>query len=280
MNLTVKEFEYYSDITRKFFNYMNGKVNRILCTLEIRLSDPINHAMGNIVFPNFVTIYLGTIAENYNPEVAEVLTKEDFMVSSIAWSICHELFHSDQLISMVQYGLNQEYKDKVEMEVELKSYKWVNTHVNELSKLCGFRFHIENLCTTELEKAIEISAKYKSADAKEYYLQTIFNTILRNLDMIYDPVLDIFIKDYKVDNIMIKFESDDKTLLQIKKDGVYLSENMSAFAKLVYTYSGQFDWYVVTVTVDTLEDGKTAIVDFSKENATINPIIFKEDNYV
>lgn len=277
MNLTVKEFEYYSDITRKFFNYMNGKVNRILCTLEIRLSDPINRAMGNIVYPNFVSIYLGTILDNYSPEIAEVLTKEDFMVSSIAWSICHELSHSDQLISMVQYGSNQEYKNKVEMEVELQSHNWVCAHVNELSSLCGFRFHIEDLCTTELEEAIEMSVKYKSADVKEYYLQTIFNTILRNLDMIYDPVLDIFIKDDKVDNIIIKFESDDKTLLQIKKDGVYLSENMSAFAKLVYMYSGRFDWYVVTVTVDTLEDGKTAIVDFSKENATINPIIFKEE---
>lgn len=277
MNLSVKEFEYYSDITRKFFDYMNGKVNRILCTLEIRLSDPINRAMGNIVYPNFVSIYLGTISDNYSPEIAEILTKEDFMVSSIAWSICHELFHSDQLISMVQYGSNQEYKNKVEMEVELQSHNWVCTHINELSSLCGFRFHIEDLCTTELEEAIEINAKYKSSGVKEYYLQTIFNTILRNLDMVYDPVLDIFIKDDKVDNIIIKFESDDRTLLQIKKDGVYLSENMSAFAKLVYMYSGQFDWYIVNVTVDTLEDGKTAVVDFSKEKATINPIIFKEE---
>lgn len=277
MNLTVKEFEYYSDITRKLFNYMNGRVNRILCTLEIRYLDTINHAMGNIVFPNFVTVYLGTISENYTPNIAAVMTKENFMITSIAWSICHELFHSDQLISMVQYGSNQEYKEKVEMAVELKSHNWICDHIDELSSICNFRFGIEDITTNDLEEAIRTSTKYKSAGVKEYYIQTIFNIILKNLDMLYDPVLDIFVKDDKAANIFITFEENKDTLVQIKKDGKYLSESMNKFAELVYLYSGRFHRYEVTATVDYYEDGKTVLVDFGIENAIIKPIMFKED---
>lgn len=278
MNLTVEEFYYFANIAQKLFNYMNGRVNRVLCTLDIKARDLERGALANIVFPNYVSVYLDSISMNYTiSNLDEVLEFEDYMISTIAWSLCHELHHADQLMSVMQYVNNEEYKQNVEMAVELNSYNWVCNHINELSNVVGYRFSIEDIGSELLDDARRHSISYKHANAKDYYLQVIYNTIFRNLDMIYDDALKLLIDDKLADDIILEFSHNDSDKVCIKKDGVYLLENISTFAALAYKFAGQYDKYQIEAVIDdyTSNTGKKlSTIKFILDNKEMNPIYF------
>lgn len=277
MNLTVEEFCYFADITKKLFDYMNGRVNRILCVLDVKAKDIERSALANIVYPNYISVYIDTISENYTISgLDELMGYEDYMTTIIAWSICHELFHADQLMSIVQYCNNEEYKQNVEMAVELNSYNWICNHIDELSNVVGFRFSIESVGSELLENARRSSISYKYAGVKDYYLQTIYNIIFRNLDIIYDEALKVLIDDNLSDDIILEFSPNDK--ICIKRNGVYLSENINTFASLAYKFAGQYDNYQIEAVVDIYRDEEktTSVIKFVMKNIKNMPIYFSE----
>lgn len=274
--MTIEEYQYYSSITTKLFDYMNGQINVIncQCKLEINMYDLVNGTYGNIRYPNMIIINVGTIIDSWNDDYIRYMNKQDYVGTCIAWAIAHELHHADQLISMIQYNRNPDYKRAIETDVEQASYRWVGVHAREISAIGGFRVVINDLETPALNDGIGM---YTKASVKEFYLQTIANVILRDFSAFQS--LSVFTDDSLADDIVIVFNDMDSSVV-IKSYGNYLIQNIDIFANLAYRYAGYFDTYSITAKVDynttVKTDRKIAIVTFTISDSLVYPMIFKK----
>lgn len=128
--MTIEDYRVYSAMAKILFGYMNGKINTLnkYCTMNLMMYDFANKNFGIINYPNYITIYIGNIVDSWRDEWSSIISRHDYIGSCIAWAIAHELHHADQLISMLQYNANQDYKRQVENDVERASYDWVKRH--------------------------------------------------------------------------------------------------------------------------------------------------------
>lgn len=269
--MTIEDFRKYSDITIRLFNYMNGRINQLNnnCILNINPYDLITGTYGNIKYPNVISIHVGTIVDSWNDEWSSIINKDDYIGSCLAWAISHELHHADQLISMIMYNRNIEYKNKVEGDVERASYDWVAYHAKELSKVGGFNVLINKLQSESLPDI----GNYTRADAKQFYLQTIANVIIRDLEL-YEQ-LKIFTNDEMCSDIILVFNSLDTIV--IKSNGRFLEENIVPFTRLVYEYCGKYNIYHIYVDISLAynNDGRcTATAQFKISDPLIDPMTF------
>ena len=274
MKLTINEFHEYSEIAKRVFAFMNGKINILnnRCSISIEMYDFLNKTYANIRYPNNITIYIGTIIDSWIPSWEIYLNKKDYIGTCIAWALSHELHHADQLISMVQYNRNSSYKTSVEEAVELASYNWVNINKIELSQVGGFNVIIDKLDSNTLPK--NKKCDYRKATVKEYYLQTIANVLLRDLDVFVK--LRAFTNDEEADDIILCFSDHDKII--IKENGEYLIENVNRFSNLVYIWAGYYDTYSVAASTTFMQSGNKTIayVRFDFSDRLINGMVFKE----
>lgn len=261
--MIIEEFNMYQDVAIKLFNYMNGRVNTLnrYCILEIDMYDFINGTYGNIRYPNHVVLFLGTIVDSWNDEWEEFMPKYDYICTVLSWVIAHELSHADQLISMINYTDNPSYKAIIEGETNKASYDWVRSHSREISCVGNFKCVINNISTDHLP-----DGGYKKASVKEFYLQTIANIVIRDLDVFRD--LELFSDDKKYDTIILDFNSTD--CVTIKSDGSYIPENVNIFSDIVYKYAGYWDTYSIDIKI--LANGSTAILKFIIKDQIINAI--------
>ena len=271
--MTFEEYHYYSDIANRLFNYMNGNINVLNsnCSLYIDMYDYITGTYANIRYPNFVTIHIGTIIDTWKESWEGYINKKDFICTCIAWALSHELHHADQLISMIQYKSNIEYKDKVEADVSRASYDWVLNHSKELSSIGGFTVVINDLDSVSLPD----HENYTKASVKEFYLQTIANIILRDLDLFNK--LSVFTNDSITDDIILIFNNQDQ--IAIKSFGNYIPENVNTFSQLAYKWAGYFDRYRIAAEMTRVicNDGrKLAIVKFNISDQLVNGMIMKK----
>lgn len=271
--MTVEEYRKYSDITVRLFNYMNGRINQLNnnCILNIDPYDLITGTYGNIKYPNIIFIHVGTVVDGWNDEWSIYINKDDYIGSCLAWAISHELHHADQLISMIMYNRNAEYKSKVEGDVERASYDWVANHAKELSQVGGFNVLMNRLQSNTLPE----SGNYTKANAKQFYLQTIANVIIRDLDL-YEQ-LKVFTNDDLCSDMILVFNSIDTIV--IKSNGKFLDENIVPFSRLAYEYCGQYNMYHIYVDVSLAYNsiGRCiATVQFKISDPLIYPMTFKE----
>ena len=75
--MTIQEFNYYSDIVTKLFNYMNGKINKLNtnCQLFIDSYDRITNIFAEIKFPSYIHIRIGNIVDSWNDEWSQYMSK-------------------------------------------------------------------------------------------------------------------------------------------------------------------------------------------------------------
>lgn len=267
--MTNTEFRYYSNKAINIFNYMNGRINIInnFCYLDIGYYDFLQNTYANIRYPNNITIHIGTIVDSWNDNWSNIMTKSDYVCTCIAWALAHELHHADQLISMVNYNANIDYKNKVEGDVERKSYDWVFNHSRELHDIGGFNVVIHNLESPTLPE----SGSYTKASVKEFYLQTIANIILRDFDLFNN--LKVFSDNYDTNSIILNFNNMD--FVQIKNNGEYIPYNINYFSQLVYKWAGDFDIYKVSAS-SYVDSNKNATVVFNISEAYKNALVFKK----
>lgn len=271
--MTVEDYYKYSDMVVRLFNYMNGRINQINnnCFLIIDPYDFINNAYGNIRYPNLVLIHVGTVVDDWQDEWSKFINKDDYIGSCLAWAISHELHHVDQLISMIMYNRNSAYRNQMEADVERASYDWVVNHAKEISQIGGFNVLMHKLHSTALPK----SGNYIKANAKQFYLQTIANIIIRDLDL-YEG-LRVFTNDDMCNDMILVFNSIDTIV--IKSNGRFLDENIVPFSKLVYEHCSKYNKYHVYVDVifSTNSLGRRiATVQFTISDPVIYPMVFKE----
>lgn len=270
--MTNFEYNFYQDIAKKLFDYMNGRINQMnnRCILYIDMYDNIRNTYATIRYPNHIFLHLGNIIDSWQDEWSRFIRKDEYVSTVLAWAIAHELFHADQAIQMVMYLSNNAYKEDKENDVQRSSYDWVSSHQSILSNLIGIRIDMEAITSDSLPD----EGHYRKASPAEFYKQTIANTILKDLQLFNK--MTFFTNDAEADNIMIMFNSSEP--LVIKSRGKYLVENIGAFSDLVYRYVAYYDVYVVNVDIEplTTENGKTVVVDFKVENPLFYPMMFKK----
>ena len=273
--MTVEDYGIYSELTRKLFDFMNGRINVLNknCELHIDPYDYITNTNANIRYPNNIFVHIGNIVDSWNNDWARFVTRHDFISTTLAWAIAHELFHADQLISMLQYNKNDRYRRSIEGDVERASYDWVSRHAKEISKIGGFNVIIRELTAQSLPK----TSNYKKASIKEYYIQTIANIILRDFTVTNN--LSSLKDDSTVKTIWINF--NDAEVVCIKRGGEYLEESIQLFTQLAYNWAGNFDIYRVlaseSVFVDRATNEECAEIKFMFKDQKIRGVIFKED---
>lgn len=269
--MTILEYNHYSEMASKLFNYMNGKINNLNsnCTLYIDMYDYIHGTYGNIRYPNYIYIHIGTIVDSWDDSWVVCMSKESYVGSCIAWALSHELHHADQLISMIRYNTNPSYKESVENDVSRASYDWVYDHRGDISLIGGFEVTIKDISSTSLPDF----ANYQKASVKEFYLQTIANIIIRDLDLFNK--FNIFTNDLLVDDIVLTFNDIDSVV--IKSKGIYLIENINIFSSIAFKWAGYFDVYKISTSSKTVisDDRKKAYVYFNTNDSLIHPMTFK-----
>ena len=266
---TLNQLQEYAKIAYNLFNFMNGKINTMnICTFRIEWYDYNGrNAYGNINYPNDVYINICTIIESWRDEWSGVMSKRDYICTLIAWTIAHELFHADQLISMVVYNRDPDYKYKVEGDVQRSSHDWISKNTRKLGEIGNFKCQIRYIGSENLPDWSD----YRKASAKEYYLQTIANVILRDLDLFRK--LTVFHNDDEADSILVIFNNMDS--VYIKDNKKYLKENVGLFSQLAYKYAGQYNQYSVKISTSILEN-KKCIINIQCTNQMVDAMRFKQ----
>lgn len=271
--MTIQEFDHYSDIATRLFNYMNGKINVLnnKCQLFIDSYDRITELFAEIKFPCYIFIRIGNIVDSWNEEWTQYMTKEQYLQSVIAWSISHELHHADQLLSMVTYNANPEYKNKIEIDVEMTSYEWVLQHQDAINYMLGTCIDMKSVYSESLNGV----NNYQKASVKEFYLQMIGNIILKDLDLFYE--LKVFTNDSLCDDMILVF-NDIETVV-IKSNGEFISSNINTFIDLVNRYCAIYNVYSIyaEVTIGYNTYGRNvATVRFNFKDELIYPLSYKK----
>ena len=268
----IEELQEYISAANTFFEFMNGKINTMNpCTFRIEMYDYNGRAYANINYPNDVYINIGTIAESWNDEWIQIMSKRDYIFTIIAWSIAHELFHADQLISMVAYNHDPTYRLKVEGDVQRASYDWVYKNRKKLSELGNFNCKIAFISSEILPPVSD----YRKASAKEFYFQTIANIILRDLELFNQ--LTILKNDNDTDSILVVFNKQDS--IMIKEKGMYKDDRIKQFSDLAYKYAGQYVRYSVSIATQ-LYNNKSCIVDITITDQLVEMMRFKKEDKV
>lgn len=269
--MNIEEYKYYSNISKNIFEYMNGKINTMNynCSLHIDMYDYINNTYANIRYPNQIFIHVGTIIDSWENEWSKYMRKDSYIVSVIAWALSHELHHADQLISMIQYNRNIEYKKEIEQDVERASYNWVSKHSKEIEVLIGIPIVINEITSDSLGN----SNNYTKATVEQFYKQTIANTIIRDMDLFNS--LQVFTNDSICDDIILIFNNNEKLI--IKSNGKYLAENIDKFSFFAYQYAGYWDTYHINACCTLIEKNNKRIgnVYFTISDMLIRPMVFK-----
>lgn len=270
--MTIEDFNYYSAMAERLFAFMNGKVNILNsnCHLIIDMYDFVTKTYAGIRYPNYITIFIGSIVDSYDlNKYGKLMTKDEYIGTTISWTLCHELYHADQLISMIMYKV-PEYKLMIEQQVDQASHNWVFTHSDEISAIGGFKCSIKKLTSSTLTGDIS----YKRASIKQYYLQTIANIIIRDLEVFYS--IKAFTDDTLYDNIVLLFNGVEE--VTIKSNGKYIEESIPAFNELTYKYAGFYDaGYSLNIDeYKTMDNSSTAIMKISIKNQLTNGIIFAD----
>lgn len=262
------EFENYAAYTRMLFIYMNGRINVLNnnCNLEIGYIGE-NYRYGAIRYPNHITIYIGSILSTWNDKWTKIVSKKDYVMTCVALAIAHELHHADQLISMLNYNDDINYRKRVEGDVERASYDWVVKNAKTLETVGNFKVVLDCLSFSTLPK----TGHYKKASIKELYLQIIKNVLFKNPELY--RLFKIFENDKLADDIIIFFNEQEQVM--IKRDGTYMIENLSLFSNLVFKYASYFDRYSIKAEMllyDYPNNHTVGLVNVIISNAYINPI--------
>lgn len=270
--MTLEEYRYYSDITIRLFNYMNSRINTMnsRCTLYIDMWDNINNTYANIRYPNHIIVHVGSVIDSWDDNWSTSMNKKDFICTCLAWAISHELHHADQLISMLRYNSNDHYRNEVEEDVERASYDWVVDHAIELSSVGGFTVLLNGKNAYDISN----SNRYKKASPREFYLQTILNTVIRDYDQFNS--MKVFTNENIASDIILIFNEVDTVV--IKSCNKYLEENIPLFSEIVFKWIGRYDVYNIygEVSFSYMDNGRTAaIVRFTISENYIKPMIFK-----
>ena len=213
MNLTVYEvlrgFHEMQDDVKKLFAYLNGRVNTLnLCTLNIMYYSRLNYAQFQ--YPNIVTVFLSSILDEFYFDDG-TLTKRDRVLTVLALTMTHELFHADQCVDPLSYKKDPSYSSNVEYAAEYNAEKFCLSHKRELENLLGFRYSLTGKITSPY-------GEYNKLTIGDYYGNLLLGTF--RCTEIYDEFTECFTSDeYQEIWVMVSFKGQDYNPVMVKHAG-------------------------------------------------------------
>ena len=267
--MTSNEYIYYSNLACKMFRFINSEINMVnsSCELSVMVYDYIGNRYGEIRFPNCIVVMMGNIIDSWNETWTMYLDKKSYIETMIAWTMAHELFHADQFLSMINYTADEEYRNKVEGDVERKSYEWVANNQCRMNEIFGTNINI-NAMTSENMPDVSM---YERASVKDFYLQTIANIVIKDFDLF--KALKVFTDDEYCSDIILIFNGIDTVAIKINNS--YVKENIPLFNSIVAKHCSAYDHYSIYVDVSfgyNSADKASATVQFTISDTVINPI--------
>jgi len=143
--------------TKEVFEYYNGIINTIsskYMNLEITNYD-CNINMNKNIFgyckPNTITINLSKLIRffmcsydilyDYNSKLRYI----NIIKINILYIIIHELYHSDQIIDVNKYTIDNEYKNYIENQCNLFTYNYISSNIKEIENKFNIRINLSLL---------------------------------------------------------------------------------------------------------------------------------------
>ena len=246
---------------------MNGNINKLIpCKLETTMI--VTGSYGTIKYPNTIQIHIASLekfAYSLNKDDCDT-DEETCIITMMAWSIAHELFHVEHVCDMLEYAKNQEYMDYIENEVNMASLEWLYYNQKEIYENTGLMIDCQWII--ELNNT---ENHYKNIGIKEAYMQIMRNILIRNSDAFNE--ITVFVCENKFNYIRISINGIP---VEIKKNGIYLKENINSLINLinynVLIYSSYFLEFESTFN----EEESFGIVDFTLSKTTITPVVLND----
>ena len=190
----------YAPQVENLFDYLNGTVNkRINCRLNIAYYSFNNYAQFQR--PNLVTVFLASIINGFYSG----LESHDKVMSVIALTITHELFHADQEIDSHKYKIDGAYATNVENAAEYSAELFCIAHKQSFKKLFGFTYGFN------VNKKLAGSVYYPFSD--DTYYENLFVGMFRSI--IIGQELTKLCKEH--DNVGIILKYKDQTWNKVVK---------------------------------------------------------------
>ena len=269
----MQEYQFYSDVAKRLFDYMNGKVNvfNYPCYLEFGW-DCTQIIYGLMRFPNTVVLYLDNLLNNWDPEY--MVDRDIFMNSQIAWAIAHELSHADQRMRITRYNIDQLYMDDMEEEVQRHSYDFCANNEEEILEATGVLIDMSIISKPNLVD----NYNFEQMPLNIFYWNIIEGVILRSQDTM--KKLHSFKREEEIDDLILEFissrEDGDRAIVKIKSNGKYLRHKINKFSTIVNRYTGSYSAYEIIVYEDYCKSNKgklTCILTFIINNPIVYGIV-------
>lgn len=217
-DVLLDEMEKYTKFTWDVFNYLNPLISpRNPCQLYISVYNPYNY--GEFRKPNIIDIPLGSIINNFAHQ-------DDMIKAVIILSLCHELYHANQLTDMIRYSYDKEYAKAIEDQAEYQAEKFLFDHSTEIYKLFGI-----NPTDIFVSKTEKPNSSYEEFDYESYYINTLADVIYRNSEVV-PKIKNIFNRtEEQYKNLCIAFGDNGKfdSILVIRYHWNYIPESLQSF---------------------------------------------------
>lgn len=237
-------YEQLSSDVITLFNYLNGRINKLnICRLNISYYSNCNYAQFQ--YPNIVTVFLGSIIDNYYFDDSGK-SKRDWALTVLALTLAHELFHADQNVNAASYGRDIDYAKNVENAAEYNAEVFCMSHKQDFKKLLNF-----NYCFSK--KIVSEFGRYDRIDSDHYYGNLILGTF-RNLD-VYNKFIDC-LNSRNIVAVMIQQFNKIMDIVYVKVDGKLLDDpdTISKFSSMLLTVRRGIASCKYTMQIDVVDD--------------------------
>lgn len=224
--LTYKELvdsmNMYKGFTHRVFEYMNEKISPYLkCNLIINSYGDCNY--GSFKKPNLIEINLGSILNNHKD------MSDDYIRFFICLAVSHELFHANQQCSMMRYGADPLYAERMEAQAELMARTFLVSNAAEI----GYMFN----CTVPMDiihnqTLPDMPYSHINENVKEWLINVLVDSWFKNTKMTDSMRLVFNNPSEEYRSIFIKFDSLEP--ICVKVNGVYVVESIQIVADTIY----------------------------------------------
>ena len=123
-------FIYYADLSKRMFNYLNGKINRLNTNIYFQINDFI---------PGYGELYMRSVLNLNLPKILNQLEDKTSIETNILFVICHELYHADQEVIDENYLDSEYYSGKKEAETNYRAITFILNNLSLLESEFGIK---------------------------------------------------------------------------------------------------------------------------------------------
>lgn len=165
-----KKFIYYSTLSQRMFNYLNGKINRLNTNIYFQINDFI---------PGYGELYMRSVLNLNLPKILNQLNEKTSIETNILFVICHELYHADQEVIDENYLDSEYYSGKKEAETNYRAIIFILNNLSLLESEFGIKISKEDLlfAKEKIDKSFGINS---IADYRRYSEYEIIDKLLES----------------------------------------------------------------------------------------------------